>query len=60
MDLRDTLAVDVFSEELKNKDYDLVIFTAGIGYHRKFSELSSDEIIEQISVNTLAPLQIIK
>ncbi len=44
---------------ISKKDYDFVIYSAGVWYHRKFEDLTADEISAQISVNTLAPLQLI-
>ena len=48
------------AEEISQSDYDLVIFSAGVWYHRTFGSLSFEEISEQILVNTIAPLQILR
>ncbi len=48
------------AEEISQSDYDLVIFSAGVWYHRIFGSLSFEETSEQILVNTIAPLQILR
>lgn len=60
IDLRDMQAVEVFAKMIQAKKYDMVIFSAGVWYHKVFSSLSHDEISEQVLVNTLAPTHIVR
>jgi len=48
------------AHKIQEDSYDLVIFSAGVWYHKAFDRLEPQEISEQISVNTLAPLQILR
>jgi len=50
---------DLLRQKVIHWKYDIVIYSAGVWYHKHFSELSQDEIYSQILVNTLAPLQIL-
>lgn len=45
--------------DISQEEYDIVIFSAGVWYHRSFESLMAHEISEQIFVNTFAPLQLI-
>lgn len=48
------------SQNISQWDYNTVIFSAWVWYHKSFRLLSSDQISEQVFVNTLAPLQILR
>ncbi|MDA9129247.1 SDR family NAD(P)-dependent oxidoreductase [Candidatus Gracilibacteria bacterium] len=52
--------IQKLSDTISEEKYDLVIFSAGVGYYKCFTELSDSELQEQISVNTLAPLKILR
>lgn len=52
--------IQKLSQDISQNNYDLVIYSAGVGYYKKFWELSSQELSEQIFVNTLAPLEILR
>jgi len=58
--LSDLSDIKNLSEKIWAANYDIVIFSAWVWYHALFEKLSSDQISEQIFVNTLAPLQIYK
>ena len=47
-------------QNISENDYDIVIYSAGVWYYKKFEQLTNNELQEQISVNTLAPLRILQ
>jgi len=59
-DLSELSDIKKLSKRIWAANYDFVIFSAGIGYHALFEKLSSEQISEQVMVNTLAPLHILK
>jgi len=59
-DLSDISQVMQLSQQIAEKNYGLVIFSAGVWYHRVFDDLRGQEVSAQIIVNTFAPLQILK
>lgn len=60
VDLSDWTQVKTFAEDLTKTHYDIIIFAAGTGLYKKFEDAEAWEITEQLQVNTLAPIHIIK
>jgi len=59
-DLWDMNQLEMLWKELHSSSYDIIIFSAGVWYHREFRGLSTKEISEQIIVNTLAPITVLR
>lgn len=59
-DLKKPEDVEKLAYELSRSNFDLVIFAAGVWYRREFYDLSSENISQQVLVNTLAPLMLLK
>lgn len=49
-----------FGEELSDRFYDTIIFSAGVWSYKTFENLKSQELTQQLRVNTLAPIQILQ
>ena len=58
-DLSNTQDTIQLIEKIKKQGYDIVIFSAGVWYYKEFASLTSQEIREQVYVNTLTPLQVL-
>ena len=59
-DLGESDDITKLGVHLSEKQYDILIYSAGIWYYKVFESLTDTEIQEQISVNTTAPLKILQ
>ena len=58
--LSNTSDIQEISKHISENNIDIVIFSAGVWFYKYFWELSEWELQEQILVNTLAPLEILR
>ena len=49
-----------FWEDVSDRFYDTIIFAAGVWYYKTFENLKTQELTQQLRVNTLAPVQILQ
>lgn len=60
VDLNILEQISNFGEELSDRFYDTIIFSAGVWSYKIFENLKSQELTQQLRVNTLAPIQILQ
>jgi len=59
VDLNQWEQILAFGEDIADRFYDTIIFTAGVWYYKTFENLKTPQLSEQLRVNTLAPIQIL-
>lgn len=52
--------ISSFGEDLSDRFYDAIIFAAWVWYYKTFENLKTQQLTEQLRVNTLAPIQILQ
>jgi short-subunit dehydrogenase len=60
VDLNVLEQISSFWESISDTFYDIIIFAAGVGYYKTFENLKTQQLTEQLRVNTLAPIQILQ
>ena len=60
VDLADFKSLDDYADKLKNVSFDALIFNAWIWYFAEFEELSDEEIIAMMNLNSISPMLLLK
>lgn len=60
VDLNNLEQISTFAQAISERFYDTIIFAAGVWYYTTFDTLKSQQLTEQLRVNTLAPIQILQ
>ncbi len=56
LDLTDFDKISEYTESIKWIDFDAVIFNAWVGYFDRFENMSSEEIMNTINLNSISPI----
>lgn len=59
VDLNELDQIASFWEDVSDRFYDTIIFAAGVWYYKTFENIKTQQLTEQLRVNTLAPIQIL-